>query len=63
MPVLLLLLLLGVVAYFIWRARTTTLTRDCRWRRVSAQGAWRCAYCGATCESAQTPVDCLKPPV
>ena len=62
MPVLLLLLLLGVLAYFVWRARTTTLTRDCRWRRVSADGHWRCAYCGAGCQSDQTPVDCQKPP-
>ena len=61
MPVLLLLLLLGVVAYFIWRARSTTLTRDCRWRRLSAAGDWRCAFCGATCESAATPTDCHKP--
>ena len=63
MPVLLLLLLLGVVAYFIWRARTTTLTRDCRWRRVSAKGDWRCAFCGAARQSDRAPTDCHKPRV
>ncbi len=46
MPVLLLILLAGVLAYFIWRHRSTSLTRDCRWRLDRAGGVWRCAACG-----------------
>lgn len=46
MPVLLLILLLGVLAYFVWRHRSTTLTRDCRWRLDRGAGIWRCAACG-----------------
>ncbi len=43
---MLFLLLLGVPAYFIWRHRSTSLTRDCRWRLDRAGGVWRCAACG-----------------
>ena len=60
MPVLLLLLLLGVIAYFVWRARTTTLTRDCRWRQVSREGDWQCNFCGAHTQAQKMPTDCLK---
>ncbi|TDK42280.1 hypothetical protein [Antarcticimicrobium luteum] len=46
MPVLLLILLAGVLAYFIWRHRSSSLSRDCRWRQDRARGVWRCAACG-----------------
>ena len=59
MPVLLILLFLGVLAYLYWRRKTTTLTRDCRWRRT-AQGEWRCAFCGAETSSENSPVLCLR---
>lgn len=61
MPVFLLLLLIGVVAYLWWRHRTTTLTRDCRWRQDRARGIWHCAYCGAEKAGADAPRDCLRP--
>lgn len=64
MPVLILILLIGVVAYFVWRHYRTSLTRDCRWRLDRARGAWRCAACGA--ELPETgkgaPRICLKNP-
>jgi len=47
MPILLLLLLMGVFAYFIYRRKTTSLTRDCRWRQERSQNRWRCNNCGA----------------
>jgi hypothetical protein len=61
-PVLL-LLGLGVLAYLWWRWRTTTLTRECRWRedRVAGPGHWRCAACGAETITAGEPRACLKP--
>jgi hypothetical protein len=59
MPVLLILLLLGVLAYLYWRRKTTTLTRECRWRRT-AVGQWRCAFCGAEFASDDSPIVCLK---
>ncbi|MCE8512127.1 hypothetical protein KBY22_05450 [Ruegeria pomeroyi] len=46
MPVLLLFLALVVFAYFFWRARSTTLTRNCRWRFDRNREIWTCAYCG-----------------
>ncbi|HCE69913.1 MAG TPA: hypothetical protein DET67_01175 [Ruegeria sp.] len=57
MPVLLLILALGVFAYFFWRARSTTLSRNCRWRLDRRRGDWACAYCGGRMAG---PVD--KPP-
>ena len=60
MPALLLILLLGVLAYLWWRRRTTTLTRDCRWRQLRARGGWRCAFCGAETIGMEEPRDCLR---
>ena len=57
-PVLLILLLLGVLGYLFWKRRTTTLTRNCRWRRVD-EGQWRCAFCGAEVNSEGAPLICL----
>ena len=59
MPIFLILLLIGVLAYLYWQHKTTTLTRECRWRRV-APGAWRCAFCGAEMASEKSPTVCLK---
>ncbi|MCI5109348.1 MAG: hypothetical protein MRY75_02245 [Marivita sp.] len=59
MPILLILLLFGVLAYLYWRHKTTTLTRECRWRRTAA-GQWRCAFCGAEMTSETSPVVCLR---
>ncbi|GGB88069.1 hypothetical protein GCM10011363_00870 [Marivita lacus] len=59
MPIFLILLLLGVLAYLYWQHKTTTLTRECRWRRT-APGLWRCAACGAEMESESSPTLCLK---
>jgi len=61
MPVLLLLLLLGVLGYLFWRRKTTTLTRDCRWRRAPDGEGWRCAFCGASDPDPTPPRDCLRP--
>ena len=61
MPVLLLLLLAGVLAYFLWRRRSTSLTRNCRWRQQRAQARWRCLYCGAVQEGEAAPVICRNP--
>ncbi len=58
MPILALLLLGGVLAYLYWRRKTTTLTRNCRWREDRQAGDWACAYCGAR---AQTSTKCLAP--
>jgi hypothetical protein len=58
MPVLILILLLAVLAYFIWRARTSSLSRNCRWRQEKARGQWRCAYCGAVEPGAEAPRIC-----
>lgn len=60
MPVLILLLLLGVAAYFIWRRRTLALTRDCRWRQERSRHHWRCAFCGAISEGAVEPTTCQR---
>ncbi|MCB1312920.1 MAG: hypothetical protein KDK29_14065 [Sedimentitalea sp.] len=48
MPLLLLVLLIGVLAYLWWQHRTTTLTRNCRWRadRAAGENCYRCASCG-----------------
>jgi hypothetical protein len=62
---LLILLGIGVFAWLAWRWRTTTLTRDCRWRRdrTGGPGHWRCAACGAETDlpDGAEPRDCLKP--
>lgn len=62
MPVLLLLLALGVIAYLYWRRRTTSLTRNCRWRFSRARGGWQCAYCGGAAPGADPPRHCAAPP-
>jgi LSD1 subclass zinc finger protein len=64
-PLLLILLGLGVLAYLWWRWRRTTLTRECRWRldRTKGAGHWRCAACGAVADLApgEEPKRCLGP--
>lgn len=60
MPLFLLILALGVLAYFIWRARTSSLTRDCRWRQNRTEGTWTCAFCGAKQVGEATPRHCLR---
>lgn len=63
MPLLLLLLLLGVLAYLYWQRRTTTLTRNCRWRADHAQGPgqYHCVSCNGRTKTAdgQPPRDCV----
>jgi len=65
MPILLILLALGVLAYLWLSRRGSTLTRLCRWREDRASGAdrWHCAACGARCETkpGKTPRACLRP--
>lgn len=58
---LLLLLLVGVLAYQWYIRRTTTLTRACRWRldRSVAPDYWHCAACGAERRGPE-PRDCLR---
>lgn len=65
MPVLLLLLLAGVLAYLWINRRGTTLTRDCRWRQdrsTGDEGRFSCAFCGArvTLPKGKTPRVCLR---
>ncbi len=60
MPVLLILLLLGTLTYLYWQRKTTTLTRDCRWRRNRSSDGWHCAYCGAVEAGEGAPVDCKR---
>jgi hypothetical protein len=68
MPILLLVLLLGVLAYLYWRRRTTTLTRNCRWRADRTQGAgcYHCVSCGGRTRTTdgKPPRDCVagQPP-
>ena len=57
--VALVILGVGTFAYLWWRWRTTTLTRDCRWREDRAEGGWRCAFCGARAAKGPPRV-CLK---
>jgi hypothetical protein len=61
MPLLLLILLAGVMAYFVWRSRTSSLSRNCRWRQQKAQDRWQCLYCGALQEGGGTPRACRNP--
>ena len=56
MPILLILVLAGVLAFLVWQRRTTTLTRDCRWRADRAGDAaghshYVCASCGGTADT------------
>ena len=60
MPVLILLLLTGVFGYFIWRRKTSTMSRDCRWRQQRSQHRWQCTNCGAVQPGAAEPRDCLR---
>lgn len=61
MPILLLILAVGVYLYLWHQWRTTTLTRDCRWRldRSVAPDFWHCAVCKAEARGAE-PRDCLR---
>ena len=61
MPVLVLLLLTGVLIYFVWRDRTSTLTRNCRWRQQRSLDCWRCSACGAVQPGAASPKGCADP--
>ena len=56
---LLLVLAIGTFGYLWWRWRTTTLTRECRWREDRGRGVWRCAFCGAEAGEGPPRV-CLK---
>ncbi|WP_082637183.1 hypothetical protein [Ruegeria atlantica] len=60
MPILLLILAGGVFAYFLWRSRTSSLSRDCRWRQHRKEGVWVCAFCGAQQQGGDAPTQCLK---
>ena len=55
-------LLIGVVAYFVWRHYSSSLTRDCRWRLDRAAGVWRCAACGGELpeQGRSAPRICVK---
>ena len=57
---LLVILLVGTLAYLWWKRRTTTLTRLCRWREDKAEDDWRCASCGARTRSDGAPSACLR---
>lgn len=59
MVILLLVLLVGVLAYFVWRRMATTLTRTCRWRKVGDH-AYRCTYCGARARQTDPPLFCAR---
>ena len=59
LPVLL-ILLVGTLAYLWWKRRFTTLTRLCRWREDRAAGEWVCAACGARVASDGAPRACLR---
>ncbi len=61
MPILLLTLLLGALAYLWWKRTATTLTRDCRWREDRAAGEWVCAFCDARMASNGPPKLCQNP--
>ena len=63
MPILIILLLIAVFAYMAYARRGSTLTRECRWRQDRSIGPqhWRCASCGAQCESPKaSPRHCLR---
>lgn len=62
MPLLLIVLLLGVLAFGWWRWRYTSLSRLCRWRQDRAAGDWACAACGkrTRTEGNRVPTVCLR---
>ncbi|AXT21656.1 hypothetical protein D1822_01875 [Phaeobacter inhibens] len=60
MPVLIIFLLLGVFGYFLWRHKTSSLSRHCRWRQERAADQWRCAACGAVQPGSAAPKLCLR---
>ncbi|NIZ12880.1 hypothetical protein [Phaeobacter sp. HF9A] len=60
MPILLILLLFGTLGYLYWRRKTTTLTRNCRWRADRRVGGWHCAFCGARDAGEGSPIHCLR---
>ncbi|WP_022702466.1 hypothetical protein [Pseudorhodobacter ferrugineus] len=63
MPLLLLILLLGTLAYMWLSRRNSTLTRHCRWRldRTGGPNHYRCAACNAEMDTAgKPPRDCLR---
>lgn len=60
MPLLLLVLVIGVLAYAWLSRRNSTLTRACLWRQERAAGQWRCAACGAVQKGEVAPKDCLR---
>lgn len=63
MPLLLLMLLVGVIAYLYWQRRSTTLTRNCRWRaeHSAGEGQYHCVSCGGRTRTAdgKPPRDCV----
>jgi len=61
MPILLLALLFGTLAYLWWKRTATTLTRNCRWREDRAAGGWVCAYCEARLTDNAPPRTCKNP--
>ena len=61
MPLVLIIAVIAL-ALMYYRYRTSGLTRDCRWRRVNADGLYECAFCGATTVMAtgKAPDICLR---
>ena len=62
MPILLVVLITALLV-MVYLRKTTTLTRNCRWRQSQGEGHWRCAYCGAIFKdkSVSAPRLCLAP--
>jgi hypothetical protein len=64
MPLLLLALLLGTLAYMWLSRRNSTLTRHCRWRldRTGGPNHYHCAACSAQTDSAtgKPPRLCMR---
>jgi hypothetical protein len=61
MPILLLTLLFGTLAYPWWKRTATTLTRNCRWREDRAAGEWACSYRNARLKADRSPTTCENP--
>ncbi|KCV81606.1 hypothetical protein ATO10_11857 [Actibacterium atlanticum] len=59
MPLVLIILIVALIVMF-YRFKTTSLTRNCRWREDRAEACWRCAFCGARQEGAAVPKRCLQ---
>jgi len=53
-------LLTGVLGYFLWRHKTSNLTRNCRWRQDRRVDEWRCAFCGGKEAGPDSPRDCRQ---